>query len=135
MQPWRKLLVLLALIALTTAVHGAEDPATPGVADEGDVPEAVVGEEAVEVEAEAGEAMPAAEEEAAVDAVAEEAPARASAASVQWVVTQKMRSQLTKLGYGEEEIAQLDAERADALHNSPEGPRCHASRRRRPRRQ
>jgi len=115
-QPWRRLLVLFSLLAIVAVAHGVDEPAA-------EVPEpAAEGEEEVEVESAAAaageeaeaEALPAAEEEEV--AVEEEAAtARAGAASVQWVVTAKMKAQLTKLGYSSAEIGQLDAERAAAI--------------------
>jgi len=131
-QPWRRTLVLIALVALVTIAHGQEEPddKTPAAEPEaGTDPAAEV--ETVPAEA-AAEAAAAAAEEAVEEATAAEAveeavdePAEAlppsapaasgSKASVQWVVTQKMRAQLTKLGYSEAEIAKLDAERAAAI--------------------
>lgn len=129
-QPWRRTLVLIALVALVTIAHGQEEPddKPPAAEPEADtdaaaevetVPaeaaaEAAAAEEVVE-EAAAAEAV-----EEAVDEPAETLPpsapaASGSKASVQWVATQKMRAQLTKLGYSEAEIAKLDAERAAAI--------------------
>jgi len=53
----------------------------------------------------------AAEEEAPAPA----APAASNKASMQWVVTAKMRSQLSKLGYSSAEVSALEPERAAAI--------------------
>mmetsp|Transcript_18030 Transcript_18030/g.46081 ORF Transcript_18030/g.46081 Transcript_18030/m.46081 type:complete len:232 (-) Transcript_18030:386-1081(-) len=115
MQSLRKL-VLLALLAFVAVAHGQEEPTQPAAA--GAAVEDVEGAAEASVAAEEIEsvAVDGAEEEVGIESSgADPAAARAGAASVQWVVTQKMRTQLNNLGYTDAEIEELDAERAAAI--------------------
>jgi hypothetical protein len=120
MQPLRRLLLVGVLLALVGSARAVDEP----VSDSANVAEAVGSVAEAELPPppppnEAGdasaEAAAAGAEEAAAAAPVDPPPPPAGPASVQWVVTQKMRMQLSKLGYSQEEIGKLDPERAAAI--------------------
>ena len=122
-------ILIAALTALLALVSAEDAPAKAAAADPiGGSPEpsadgafaaAEAEGDADELDEEGGGEEPleaAAEDEEVVEDTEPPSTARASSSSsVQWVVTQKMKAQLIELGYGEAEIAALDAERAAAI--------------------
>ena len=101
-----------AVAAVVEAVEAAVEAEADGAAAAAEAEEAPL-----QAEEEAEPELVSSAEEEAVDASApEELPeARSGSASVQWVVTKKMQARLSELGYTEEEITQLDPERAAAI--------------------
>ena len=122
-------ILITALTALLALVSAEDAPAKAAAADpiggspepsaEGAFAAAEAEGDADELDEEGGGEEPleaAAEDEEVVEDTEPPSTARASSSSsVQWVVTQKMKAQLIELGYGEAEIAALDAERAAAI--------------------
>ena len=117
MQPFRVGLLLVALLALALA---NEEPNSPGVA----TPDTAAAEETSEAASAESIQVEAAAEEAAegedaetepTEPLAAEATESSEGASVQFVVTQKMRTQLSELGYSQADISGLNAERAAAI--------------------
>ena len=121
MQPLRRLLLVGVLLALVGSTRAVDEP----VSDSANVAEAVGSVAEAELppppppnetgDASAEAAAAGAEEVPAAAPVDPPPPPPAGPASVQWVVTQKMRMQLSKLGYSQEEIGKLDPERAAAI--------------------
>jgi len=107
MQPLRRLLLVGVLLALVGSARAVDEP----VSDSANVAEAV----GSVAEAELPPPPPPNETGDAAAAPVDPPPPPAGPASVQWVVTQKMRMQLSKLGYSQEEIGKLDPERAAAI--------------------
>jgi len=108
-------LLLVLLLQLSTHIFAVEMADAPAAGDEpaeDDASEEAAPAEGVEAAAEEAEE----EEEAAAEEAAEDK------ASVQFVVTAKMRAKLTELGYGDAEISDLSAERAAAIISR--GIRC-----------
>ena len=110
MNLWRVLLLLAVVVAaqepsppateVEAAAEVAADAESDGVAVEEEISEEEAIEEPVEAEAEMEAAPP---------------PAASNKASMQWVVTAKMRARLGELGYSEDEVAALDPQRASAI--------------------
>ena len=106
-------LLFIALVALAAAQDTPDEDTTApaeAVADADDAA-AEVEEESVEEEV-ATEALPEPEAE---PAAAAPPSGGSNKASMQWVVTAKMKSQLSKLGYSGAEVSGLDPERAAAI--------------------
>ncbi|KOO28416.1 hypothetical protein Ctob_003193 [Chrysochromulina tobinii] len=142
MQPLRRLLLVGVLLALVGSARAVDEPVSDsanvaeavGSVAEAELPPPPPPNETGDASAEAAaasslppppppneagdasaEAAAAGAEEAAAAAPVDPPPPPAGPASVQWVVTQKMRMQLSKLGYSQEEIGKLDPERAAAI--------------------
>ena len=142
MQPLRRLLLVGVLLALVGSARAIDEPVSDsanvaeavGSVAEAELPPPPPPNETGDASAEAAaasslppppppneagdasaEAAAAGAEEAAAAAPVDPPPPPAGPASVQWVVTQKMRMQLSKLGYSQEEIGKLDPERAAAI--------------------
>ena len=142
MQPLRRLLLVGVLLALVGSARAVDEPVSDsanvaeavGSVAEAELPPPPPPNETGDASAEAAassslppppppneaggasaEAAAAGAEEAAAAAPVAPPPPPAGPASVQWVVTQKMRMQLSKLGYSQEEIGKLDPERAAAI--------------------
>lgn len=102
-----------AAAADVSAVEAADTQEVPGAEAEA-APEAESEEEAVETEE---EEAPVAEAETVAPPPPPLPPPLppSNKASMQWVVTAKMRAQLSKLGYSGAEVSTLDPERAAAI--------------------